>query len=260
MLVGAMNNPHRNLYNELEWIGKTGFDFVDLTIEPSVTLPHEVNVIKAKRILKKYGLKVVGHMGDWKLPKDSQFPALREACKIEIINAMRILKKLGANKITTHAFEIRESNYKTAEKICFALYKDLLIEAKKLGVTLMVENSSYTDSNRAERKLLHRLFKKYPALKVHVDIGHANLCVKENCIGTYCKMYGKRIQHLHLSDNYGKYDNHLKLGAGRVRWKKVIKTLKKYNYDNTMTVVVFRSGRLGEKESLHKLRKWWERY
>ncbi len=260
MQVGAMNNPHANVYKELEWIGKAGFDFVDFTIEPSATLAKDVDVARAKKIMKKYSLGIVGHMGDWKLPKDSQFPAIREACKIEMISAMRILKKLGAKKITTHAFEIKDSDYKTAENFCFALYKDLLKESRKLGVVLMIENNSYTDSENENNRLMHRLLAKYKSLKMHVDVGHANIQCKENRINIYCRKYGSRIKHLHFSDNYGKGDNHLKLGSGRISWKKVIKTLKHYKYDGTITCETFRSGNKGTKESLLKLRKWWSIY
>jgi sugar phosphate isomerase/epimerase len=260
MQIGAMNNPHVNLYEELEWIGKNGFDFVDLTIEPECAMPGDINVQRAEKIMKKHGLGIVGHIGDWRLPKDSPYPAIREGCKTEIINAMRVLKKLGAKKISTHAFEVRESDYATAEKMCFALYKDLLKEAKKLRVMLMVENNTYTDSKRGERKLLHKLLKRYDSLKMHVDVGHANIRAKENRIGMYCRMYDRRIQHLHFSDNYGKNDNHLKLGAARISWKKIIKTLKKYKYDGTITLETFRSGRKGTLGSMSKLKKWWEMY
>ena len=261
MQIGAMNNPHRNLYQELEWIGKNGFDFVDLTIEPTNNLPETIDVLRVKRIIRKYKLGIVGHIGDWRLPRDSPFPAIREGCKTEIIKAMRVLKKLGAKKITTHSFKLIESDYKSAEKYCFELYRELLKEAKKLNVALMVENGARSYAHNPDnRKLFRRLFERFPALKMHIDVGHANIGVKQNRTCSFFSKYGKRIIHIHFSDNYGKNDNHLKLGSGRISWKKIIKTLKRYKYDGTITVEVFRSGRQGFKESKNKLRKWWAMY
>ncbi len=256
-----MNNPHENVYSEIEWIGKNGFDFVDLTLEPTAALYYQIDVQRIKRLIKKYNLGVVGHMGDWRLPKDSPFPALREASKIEIINAMRTLAKIGAKKITTHSFKLKESDYDTAEKYCFDLYKDLLKEAKKLNVTLMLENGATSYAyNPDNRRLLANTLKKFPNLKVHVDVGHTNIGVKKNIVGLFFKKYGKRIVHLHLADNYGKNDNHLKLGVGTINWKKTIKTLKKYGYDGTMTVETFASGKSGTLESKEKIKRWWATY
>jgi len=36
MLIGSMNNPSRPLAEQIQWLGKMGFDFLDLTLEP----PH----------------------------------------------------------------------------------------------------------------------------------------------------------------------------------------------------------------------------
>ena len=158
-----------------------------------------------------------------------------------------------------HAFEITRSTYEDAEKMCFALYDDLLKEAKKLGVVLMVENDNFY-KHRESAKLFIRSLDRYKSLGLHVDVGHANIGVKENLLGSYLKMYSGRLMHIHLSDNYLKEDNHLKLGAGKINWKKIIKTLKKYGYDGTITMETFRSGRTGILESKKKFKKWWETY
>lgn len=261
MKIGATNDPREDLCKELEWIGKSGFDFVDLTVEPPNNQPKDIDVQRARKTIQKYKLGVVGHIGDWRLPRDSPFAALREGCKIEIINAMRVLKRLGAKKITTHSFKAMESDYESAEKYCFELYKELLKEAKKLNVFLMVENGAGSYAyNPDNRKLFKKLFERFPALKMHIDVGHANLGVKQNRTGDFFSKYGKRIIHIHFSDNYGKNDNHLTLGAGRVSWKKIIKTLKRYKYDGTITLETFRSGRKGTLESKNKLKKWWAMY
>jgi sugar phosphate isomerase/epimerase len=261
MKIGAMNNPRANIYKEIEWIAKNGFDFIDLTLEPTASLHSQVDIKKVKAHINKHGLGVVGHMGDWALPKESHFPALREVSKQEIINTMRALAAAGAKKITTHSFERKRTKYKIAEKYCYELYKDLVKEAKRLGVTLMVENGGIDYAyNLDNRRLYASTLKRFPELKVHIDVGHANIGVKKNTVGQFFKKYSKRIVHIHFSDNRGKKDSHLRFGSGTVKWKEVIKTLKRYGYDSTITVETFRSGRKGEKESMKKLRRWWAAY
>jgi sugar phosphate isomerase/epimerase len=257
MKIGAMNNPYGNIYKEIEWIGKNGFDFIDFTIEQN-TLPERLDIGKAKRLIKRYKLGIVGHIGDWRLPKDSPYPSLREASKTETIKAMRALKKLGAKKITVHSFRVREAEFPEAEKICHDYFKTLLGEARRLKVTLMVENSSHAYTDKMNWRLLTETLKAFPALKLHVDVGHANIGVRKNMTEHYFRRYGRRAIHIHLADNHGKSDEHLKLGAGTVKWKKIIKTLKEYGYDGTMTVETYASGKKGTIVSMKKLRKMWE--
>lgn len=68
MKIGVMNNPYETVYSEIVRIGKAGFDYVDLTIEPEKAMPEQVDAVRVRKMLKKYNLGVVGHLGDWRLP------------------------------------------------------------------------------------------------------------------------------------------------------------------------------------------------
>jgi sugar phosphate isomerase/epimerase len=260
MQVGAMNDPHAPLYKELEWVGKSGFDFVDFTVEPEYAEPDQINVQKARKIMKKYGLGIVGHMGDWKLPKDSVYKSIRESTKNEIVDAIRVLKRLGAKKITIHSPLQEVRSFKQSYVCNKILMRQLLKEARKQKVMLMMENDTHSLGTAGNRRLFNNLLRDFPALRVHIDVGHANLYVKSNITSLYLKKYGKRVAHMHFSDNYGKDDNHLELGKGRIAWSRIIKSLKRYKYDGTITVETFRSGRSGQVRSMKKLRKWWAMY
>ena len=63
---------------------------------------------------------------------------------------------------------------------------------------------------------------------------------------------------MHLHDNHGKYDEHLPLGKGNLKIKKIIKTLKKY-YDGTITIEVFSKNRKHVLQSRNKLKRTWNR-
>ncbi len=258
MQIGAMNSPYDNIYDELEWIGKKGFDFVDFTIEPTHSMPEQINVAKAKKIMRKHGLGIVGHIGDWRLPKDSDYPCLRKESEQEMLRAIRLLKKLGAEKINFHAPVVGRSDPQVIYLRNRKLIRRVLKEAKKQKVHLMMENSPHNDSKNL--KLFLKLINEFPSLGIHIDVGHANLGLQRNLMYMLMKRYPERVLHLHFSDNYGNEDNHIKLGAGRIPWTKIIKVLKKYGYDGTITVETFRSGKKGTLESKSKLRKWWDKY
>lgn len=257
MQIGAMNNPHENVYKELERIGKAGCDFVDFTIEPEKCQPKDIDVTRAKRIMRKNGLEIVGHMGDWMLPKDTGYDLVRDACKKEMISALRVLNKLGAKKATFHAPDVKISNYELSKKRNTELIKELLTESKKLGITLMMENAPGTHEGPEELRLLKHIFNRFKTLKVHIDVGHTNTVAKSRFYTMYRK-YGRRVEHLHFSDNHGSEDEHLALGEGNINWERVVKFLKNQGYDGTITLETFRSGKTGEKKSLKYLRKIWD--
>jgi sugar phosphate isomerase/epimerase len=255
MKIGAMNNPRENVLEWIEWAGSNGFDFIDLTIEPPAVAPEQIDIQKTKKLLKKYKLGIVGHMADFRLPKESMYSSLREVSKKEMIRAIRTHKKLGTKKVTIHAPNVFEIDFNKTYPIYSALIKDLLKETKRQGVKLMLENSYNTKDHV---RLVDALLRKYPSLCLHLDVGHANLWVKKNMTFRYLKKYGKRIIHVHFSDNKGKEDEHKRLGAGKVPWAKIVKAIKQSGYDGTITMETFRSGKEGTVKSMRKLRKLWE--
>jgi len=44
MKIGFPNNPRRDTLNEIEWIGKNGFDFVDLFLEEDMAAPGKQEI------------------------------------------------------------------------------------------------------------------------------------------------------------------------------------------------------------------------
>ena len=43
MQIGAMNHPARDPLEEIDWFGRHGFDFVDLTLEPPAADPSQLD-------------------------------------------------------------------------------------------------------------------------------------------------------------------------------------------------------------------------
>jgi len=254
-----MNNPRVSVYDQISWVGRSGFDFIDFSIEPPVATPENIDVKKVKMLMKKYNIGIVGHIGDWRLPKDSDYESVRKASLNEIIKAVRIHAKLGAKKITIHAPGADDRVIDaTIGRYC-QLIGALLKEAKKLGVSIMVENGD-TNDKQNQLMLIDHLLKRFPKLGLHIDVGHSNIGVKKNMVHYYMKKYSKRIMHLHFSDNKGGHDDHKELGWGNIKWKEIISLLKRYGYDGTITVETFRSGPAGTVRSMNRLKKWWAMY
>src|SRR5260370_10716580 len=88
MKIGVMTHPARNPLEEIEWIGKHGFDFVDFTLEPPAADPEKIDAKAVRVALDRYGLGVVAHTA-WFLPFGSPFASLREPCLGDVRLALR---------------------------------------------------------------------------------------------------------------------------------------------------------------------------
>jgi sugar phosphate isomerase/epimerase len=129
----------------------------------------------------------------------------------------------------------------------------LLEEAAQLGVRLMLENGRAT---RANARLLDKLLAAFPTLSLHLDVGHTNLG-ERNQTASLLRKHGRRVIHLHFSDNRGEHDDHRHLGWGNVDWPAMVRLLKRQGYDGTVTLEVFASGRRGVLLSRRRLLEWW---
>jgi sugar phosphate isomerase/epimerase len=94
MLIGTMNHPARDLLGEIDWIGKMGFDFLDLTIEPPLAGVRRLDVPQVKAALADRGLTVVGHTAYY-LPLCSPFESIRRAAVDELKLCLEAFAKLG---------------------------------------------------------------------------------------------------------------------------------------------------------------------
>jgi len=100
--VGFANNPKRDILEEIEWIGKNKFDFIDLFLEEDQAVPKRIDVEKVRNLLEEYGLEVVGHTACY-LPIGSPIKSLREAAVKEITRYFRVFDELRTRLVTIHA-------------------------------------------------------------------------------------------------------------------------------------------------------------
>ena len=252
MKIGAPNHPGKNLLKEIEWIGKKGFDFLDLYLEEDKSIPSKIDVIKVKYLLKKYNLGITGHT-EWYLPTGSPIKLIRDAAIKEIERYLQIFSKLDVKYVTIHANWCK-GLFSADEAINFQVYtlNKIVEKAKKYDIKIMLEP---IDTEYDSIKNISKILNKVNGLYLHLDIGHAN--VSKDKIEKWIKKFHKKIVHVHLHDNHGKKDEHLSMGKGNIKWKKVLKVLKKY-YNNTITLEVFEKNKKYLILSKNKLKKIWK--
>ena len=148
---------------------------------------------------------------------------MKESCALAL--------KLGAGNIVFHAgsFPFLRGSYldqwagKTAE------FLEELAAAYDLN--FFVENSMDVDPDPV-KALMQRI--SNPRIGVCLDVGHANY--SRAPVGRWFEELGTWISYLHLSENMGKFDDHLPLGTGTIDWEEVSALWKALNREVPITL------------------------
>lgn len=235
MLLGLMNNPARDVVKEIQRAADLGFRFLDLTLEPPVARADRIDVGRVKAALANRGMGAVGHTAYY-LPFASAFDAVQAGAVAEAENCLRVFGQLGVAVMNLHldcrvpGHDPTYINARNVESIA-----RLLPLADELGITLIVEN---VEGDTAES--LAPVLDALPMVGLHLDIGHANIGRgRASATAGLLERYGHRLKHVHLSDNKGRGDDHLAIGAGSIDWRRELKALKASGYDGTITLETF---------------------
>jgi len=255
MQIGAMNHPANDVLSEIRWMADMGLEFLDLTIEPPAAASWRINPTDIRRELEQRGMGVVGHTAYY-LPFANAFEGVRRAAVEELRRCLDLFAAVGAKWMNLHP-----DRHAPMHDRSFFIHRNLesLVElqehATRVGVGLMIENLPGEFNDAAQ---LAELLEPMPKLRLHLDIGHANLMVPQNTTTQILRAYGKRLRHVHLHDNRGGHaDLHLPLGAGNLDLYGSIRALKESGYNDTITLEVFTPDRHFLAYSRDVLKRVW---
>lgn len=232
MKTGIMNHPMEPVLDEAAFCGRSGFDFLDLTIEgPNATT---VDVPRLRSILDSYGMCIVGHT-DPCLPHAYPVPEIRKACLSELERCAAIFSALGASLMNIHpCYFCPPAMKKDLIALNIESLRPVVEMAGAYGLAVAVENYQ-APFDRVST--FDQMLKAVPGLRLHLDFGHANFGKDNHLI--FCRQLGEYIGHVHFSDNRSRTDDHMPLGVGTVDWKNAVDSLKEIRYDGTITLEVF---------------------
>jgi sugar phosphate isomerase/epimerase len=244
MKYGAMNFPVKPLLDEVAQIHCAGFDYLELALDPPCSHYATILGIKNELVcaLEKYSMGVVCHLPTFVYTADL-CPGIRKTSLEEMINSLKTAALLGAKKAVLHPsfisglgpFVMETAKGYAHESLC-----TIVKEADHLGITLCFENmypnyhSFFTPGHFAA------VFNIFPNLKMTLDTGHANIDDPGQVrLFEFIQKFPDRIGHVHVSDNHGKSDDHLRVGQGNINFEKFVKSLKQAGYDDTITLEIF---------------------
>lgn len=258
MKIGMMNDPAKNLIDEITFAGENKFDFIDLTIEPPKAQIHDIEVEKVLSLCKKYKLEIIGHTNFY-LPWASPIERLKEASIQELLDHIKVFRKLGVKFVTIHShwYQPNSPREDIVHRIIESL-KKLISQAKQYNITIMLEHQPNGFLNTP--KSLLPIFNEVKNLYFMLDVGHAQVAGgTTNLTREFLFHFGDKLAHVHFSDNKGANDDHLPIGAGIIDWEDIMKQLKKNNHVKTVTLEIFVKDRFYLLYSKEKIRKLWEK-
>ena len=244
MQYGAMNFPVAPVRDELDTIAALGFDYLELTMDPPAA--HYVKVIAEKdsllATLHRHDMRLVCHMPTFVSLADLT-ESIRKASLTEVLQSLETAALLGTDKVVVHPAYITGMGSHVPELsrgLAMESLEVIASRASDLHLTLCLENMFPRTHFCVDVGDLSDVFNRLPTLRLTLDIGHANIgSPRGKRTIKLIEAFGDRIDHVHVSDNFGKEDNHLPIGSGRIDFSKVLKALKKTEYNGTVTFEVF---------------------
>jgi sugar phosphate isomerase/epimerase len=157
-----------------------------------------------------------------------------------LISLREVRLKIGDYYFNRGNFDQAVNSHQRLIQEHISFLKRLIPYVNERGLELMLEtNLDPFDSVETFLQIVDAV----PGLKVQLDIGHAHIGHKRDhleLIEAFFQKFGSKIVYLHISDNDAYSDQHLPIGCGSIRWPEVVRTLKKYQYNNGMTLEVYR--------------------
>ncbi len=244
MRYGAMNFPVRPVLQELKDIAALGFDYIELAMDPPQS-HHSLLKQQRKELLnalQESRMEVICHLPTFVSIADLT-ESIRLASLKEVLNSLQVAAEFSPLKVVLHPPYVTGLGmfvYDQAKDYGLESLSAIVRKAEDLGLMLCIENMFAKTHMLVEPDDFEEIFQRFPSLKLTLDTGHANIKNgSRKRIFELISRFPDRLGHLHVSDNFGKEDNHLPIGTGTVDFSQVADSLKNVGYDDTVTFEVF---------------------
>lgn len=263
MQCGAMNNPLKSLAEEVERVASLGFDYLELCMD--APLAHHTIIRETlpfiRRTLGAVGMSLIGHLPTFVYTADLT-ASIRAASLAEILTSLEVASELAVTKAVLHPSAIHPLGSAVMElslQYAADTLSTVVHRANQLGVILCIENMFPRYRAFFEPVAFVDIFRQYSGLMLTLDIAHAHIGCRDGARALeFIQRFGKRIGHMHVSDNRLKRDDHLPLGAGSIDFQKIVAALKQSGYDGTVTLEVFDQDPASVVKSMEKWKHTWK--
>jgi sugar phosphate isomerase/epimerase len=203
---------------------------------------HALSPSRVKTLLdikETHGLEYSVHAPYTDVNIAAEDSPVREAILGRLEASIRYASDLGSETLVFHPGNSTALEWslppETAWQINLESTRRLVDYAADLGVRAMIENvpepfpflmKSVEDFDRFYEEIGLEAF-------MVLDVAHAHITGEEL---EFIRRFGDRIGHVHVSDNHGDRDTHLRIGEGSVAWEEVMVALRESPFDGWITI------------------------
>lgn len=257
---GAMNSPLLPVLSEIETIGGMGFDYLELTLDPPHA--HYSQVLRQKAeirdALDRWNMALVCHLPTFVYTADLT-ESIRQASLTEMRRSLDTAAELGMDKAVLHPPYLMGLARMVKDLAMGHVMNSLTTitaHAADAGITLCLENMPPQAGGFMTPDDFAIVFQRFPSLKMTLDVGHAHIGDPNGRRSLdFIDRFGDRIDHLHISDNAGKCDDHQPLGKGTAPLRWIAAALNRITYSGTATFEIFTERRKDMAESRERFQR-----
>ena len=242
----CLQEPFEDALSDIIGVGSRRIEVVDAG-------PHALTRPRVERLQElkaSYGLSYSVHapFTDVNLSADDGY--VRNAILERLEASIRWASELGEILVfhPGNSTAVERLSPGSAWEINIESVERLLSYAEDYGVKALIENVPepfpYVLKSVED---FSRFFDEIGAdIGMVLDVAHANL--RGEAL-EFIRRFGERIEHVHVSDNDGDSDAHLRVGEGSIDWGRTMEALRESPFDGWVTVESYH----GVEESLELL-------
>ncbi len=245
----CLNRPLEEIFPDLIMAGTKCIELVDAG-------PHTLTQPRVERLLElksSYGLSYALHAPYTDVNLSAVDSRIREAILERVETSVRWASALDARILVFHpgnSTAVERFTPGSAWKLNLESIRRLIGYAEEYEVEIMVENMPepfpYVLKSVED---FERFFGEVGMnVRMTLDVAHANLRGETL---KFVKCYSKLIGHVHVSDNEGDSDTHIRVGGGSIDWGATFSALKESGIDTWVTIESYN----GVEESLRLLER-----
>jgi sugar phosphate isomerase/epimerase len=254
----------RDVLEILAPIKEAGYDVVEIWAGPQkwgeythFNWQKEYRVHALSVCLKVLGLKVSSLHAPFSDTLDISNPneLRRQFAVNETLRSLEVLKYLGGEYLVVHpasndsSLRDRDLHFKQSRKSL----EEITLCLQDLGLKMAVENQ-LPHILGGDAQTLLALIDGLPPSQVGIcfDTSHANMYYGQSVDTTY-RALAHRVFTLHLSDNYGRADDHFVIGDGNVNWHALGDAFKEKNFNGVFMMEILAEANRSDKLSVLRI-------
>ncbi len=228
-----------------------GFDAFEVNIYfPAVDLDswnwNEIEAIK--KISRDEEIEISVHAAFYDLNIAALLKGIREESVRYINKSIDLCHELGGEVVTVHpgkfTYEIEPGTSPETDPLMKIQWDHNIESLKRINayaesksISLCLENLGWDEVAQSFEDMKKIRNEVGDTLQFTLDLGHARIKY-DGGVEEGFRVLGDNIRHIHLSDNYGKEDDHLPIGEGNTDFSSFFHLIKDFPYIITLELIV----------------------